>query len=215
MTHPSILALARIAAKGSLEVEHLLQAATHPAPDLAEALDALAAEQGWRTHPCFPEVPLGTWATVVSVYCRSGHQGLLAAAHDRHLLPFVLGLLEALKTDEALATVVRIAASDEIAGRADPQQTGAIVNALNLAAMNSPTGGPTEPDREVGRDFLHAASARPASEDQWASLLCALRFFGDETSLGLISACPPLPPHWEPVRKSAVRAIRKAMKRPG
>jgi hypothetical protein len=131
------------------------------------------------------------------------------------LLPFVLGLPEALKTDEALATVIRIAASDAIADRDNPQQTAAIVNALNLAAMNSPTGGPTKPDRAVDRAFLHAAAARAASEDQWPSLLCALRFFGDETSLGLISACPPLPSHWEAVRKGAVRAIRKAMHRPG
>ena len=160
-------------------------------------------------------MPLATWAAVVSVYCRAGHDGLFEIAREPDVLTFVLGLLEALKTDEALATVVRIAGSDAIASRADAQQTAAIVSALNLAAMNSPSGGPTEPDRVAGRNFLHAASAHADNADQWASLICAPRFFGDEGSLDVISACPPLPPHCEPARKAAVRAIKKAATRPG
>jgi hypothetical protein len=215
MTHTAIAALTRKAALGTLEVEDLLRVASKPAADVADALDALATEQGWPAHPCFPAVPLATWAAVVSVYCRAGHDGLFEIAREPDMLPFVLGILEALKTDEALATVVRIAGSDAIAGRADARQTGAIVSALNLAAMNSRPGGPTESDRVAGRNFLHAASARAGNADQWASLVCALRFFGDETSLDVISACPPLPPHWEPARKAAVRAIKRAARRPG
>jgi hypothetical protein len=211
MTTSPIAKVARLARAGTLEVEQLLHAATKPTPDLADALDQLTAEMDWQAHPCFPQVPLATWAAIVSHYCRHGHAGLVQAAHDPDMLPFALGLLAAIRTDEALETVIRIAGNDAIVGLATPEQTAQIVDALNLAAMKA-RRLPAEADCATARDFLHSAWARAVHEEEWGTLLCALRYFGDETSLALIAACPPLPPHWEAARKEAVRSIRKAMK---
>lgn len=204
--------LGRMAVRGTLEVEHLLRAARQPSLSLADALDKLAADMSWALAPCFPEVPFGTWVRVVGVYCRRGHAGLLEAASETEMLPFVLGLLEELKTDEALSTVIQLASACPQLYLASAELAGQIAGALNLAAKNSPMHGPCEAEREAGRDFLHSALTRVVADNHRGTILCALRHFGDETSLRLVATCPPLPPAWEPTRSAAARAIKKAMK---
>jgi hypothetical protein len=212
MSDKVIATLARMAARGTLEVEHVLRTARQPSPRLADALDELALAMDWPRAPSFPQVPLGTWAEVVGVYCRDGHAGLLETANEPSMLPFVLGVLEELKTSEALSTLVRLVETHRDRLLSSPEPAGQIAAALNLASMNSPRGGPSESERGAGRDFLHDALTRADADNHRVTVLCALRYFGDETSLPLISNCPPLPPHWEPARGAAIRQIRRSMK---
>lgn len=67
MNDKAATTIARMAARGTLEVEHLLRAARQPSLNLADALDELVVARSWQLDPCFPEVPLGTWVRVVGV----------------------------------------------------------------------------------------------------------------------------------------------------
>lgn len=212
MSDKQIATLARLATRGTLEVEHLLGAARQPSLSLADALEELALAMGWPLAPCFPEVPLRAWVEVVCVYCRKGYPGLLEAAYKPDVLPFVLGLLEELRTSEALSAVIRLVEIHRDRLLSSPEQAAQIAGALNLLSMNRRDRGPSEAERVAGRDFLHDAFTRVSADNHRASMLCALRYFGDETSLPFISACPSLPPYWEPTRAAAVRRIRKALK---
>lgn len=212
MSQMKIATLARMDMRGTLEVEHLLHAARQASLGLADALDELAIARDWPLAPCFPKVPMGTWARVVGVYCRDGYAGLLAAASNPDLLAFVLGLLNGLKTDEAMTTVIRLARTYRDRLLANSDQAKQVAGALNVAAMNTPKHRPSEADRIDGRDFLHDALLQATDDDHQGTILCALRFFGDEQSLSLISTRPPLPPHWESARTAAVRGIRKRVK---
>lgn len=213
MSNKAAATLARMAARGTLDVEHLLRAARQPSVDLADALDELAVAMNWRLASCYPEVPLGMWVRVVGVYCREGYAGLLGAASEPDMLPFVLGILEELRTDEALSTVIRIAHTYRERLSGSTEQAGQVASALNLTAINSPRRGPFEAERHAGRDFLHDALTRVVADHHRGAIFCALRHFGDDTSLPLISTCcPPLPRHWKATRGAAARGIRKAMK---
>ena len=212
MRIPNTATLGRMATRGTMEVEHLLRLAQQPSPELADAIDELAIEMCWPCHPCFPEVPFGTWAAVVSTYCRNGYNGLLETANDQEMLPFVLGLLEELRTDEALCAVVRISTTNRSYLLANPDQAEFAVGALNLIALRISRNGPGEADRCSGRDFLHGAITMAETDAQRGTILCALRFFGDESSIPLVSGCPPLPPEWEGSRKAAFRAIKRRLR---
>lgn len=213
MKDKAIANLARKAARGTLEVEDLLRAAREPTLTFADELDELASMMHWPLDPCFPDVPLGTWVTVIGIFCRKGHDGLLEASWETRMLPFVLGLLEELKTDEALCTAIRIAERYGDRLSSSPEQTGRIAAAMNLIAMTRSTHALSETDRRAARDFLHGALTREEAERHRGTIFCALRYFGDETSLPLISSCPSLPPHWEATRRAAVRGIRKSIRR--
>jgi hypothetical protein len=213
MSELTITTLARMDLRGTLEVEHLLRAARQASsPSLADALDELAIARGWPLDPCFPEVPMGTWVRVIGVYCREGHAGLIAAASNPDMLAFVLGLLEDLRTEEAMSTVIRLAKIYRERLLENLEQAGQVAAALNVAAMRKPKGTPDEAERIDGRDFLHDALLRATAEHHKGTILCALRYFGDETSLPLICSCQPLAPHWESARSATIRAIRKALK---
>ena len=212
MTEKMIATLARMDVRGTLEVEHLLRTARKASPSLADALDELAIARGWPLAPCFPKVPMGTWVRVVGIYCREGHVGLLAAASNPDMLSFVLGLLQDLRTDEALSTLIRLARAYRERLLANPEQAIKVAGALNIAAMRTPQRKPCEAERVDGRDFLHDAFHRVTADHHQGIVLCALRFFGDETSLSLISSCQSLSPHWESARRAAVRSIKNGMK---
>jgi hypothetical protein len=212
MSNPAIEKIARMDLRGTLEVEHLLGAARNASPALAEALDELATARSWPLAPCFPDVPMGTWARVVSIYCRESYAGLLSTASETDMLAFVIGLLEDLRTEQALTTLLQIATTYRKRFLANPEQAGQVASALNIAAIPAPKIQIRESERMDGRDFLHEVFLHATVDHHRVTIMCALRFFGDETSLPLISSCPPLPVHWESARTAAVRAIRKRAK---
>lgn len=204
----TIVTIQRMARRGTLEVEHLLRAAREGSSSLADELDAVATAMGWSLTSSYPEVPWARWTQAIGIYCREGHAGLIAAAVDPIVLPFVVGLLEELKSPEALQSLATIAISQRDRLLDDTVLASRVIAALNLAggsAMELPI-----PERFAVRDFLHDALESVVTDQGRGVILCALRYFGDDTSLPIIAACPPLPPHWESARVAAVRGIRKA-----
>lgn len=210
MNIKSITARARA---GSLEVEHLLKEARYPDAALADALDALTAEQAWPSVADTGDgklvVPLAAWAQVVAAYARDGYPGLLALAADPALADFVIGLLEELKTREALNTLMQAFGDQLDSPEQDMARAARIAAALNLMLSFKPAV-PVEP-AQAGRlrAFLHALHACAESDAQRAGALLALRGVGDEHSADFAMAQRMAPP-WQDVPGLVARHIKKA-----
>ena len=132
------------------------------------------------------------------------------------MLRFVTGLLEELHSSEALEAIVAITVSQRELLSADRSARREIIDALNLIAMQVSRASDltiSKSDVTAVRDFLHDSASCAASEDEWGSILCALRYFGDNTSLPIVEACPALPEHWEGARRAAIRGIKKMIRK--
>ncbi len=210
MSIKSITARAR---EGTLEVEHLLKEARHPDAALADALDALRTELQWSSSGALEDgrrvVPLAAWARVVSAYARDGHPGLLALSADPGLADFVIGLLEELKTKEALDTLLLAFHAQLGAPERDVARASRIASALNLMLTFKPAVAVEPLQAQRLRTFLHALYACAESEAQRAGALLALRGVGDEHSAGFAMA-QRLEQPWQDVPGIVARHIRKA-----
>ena len=209
----SITSITARARAGRLEVEHLLKEARHPDPALADALDALSAALHWYSSGVLEDgsrvVPLAAWARVVSMYAREGHPGLLALATEPGLADFVIGLLEELKTKEALDTLLLAFHAQLDAPERDVACAARIATALNLM-LSFKRAIPVEPAQAARlRTFLHALYACAENDAQRASALLALRGVGDEHSAGFAMA-QRLQEPWQDVPTIVARHIRKA-----
>jgi hypothetical protein len=189
--------------QGQMEVEHLLRLARYRSPEVADELEQLAVN--WPRRVFAPDTPLGDWSDAVVSYCRDGYPGLLAHAKNPSALPFVCGVLVELRGTPAL---VCLAALLPLAPTEDEFITSRLVEALNLLPMRPPRADPSAVDTAYVREFLHRRLA-DEPEHVRATALCALRHFGDETSLPHITAAPPMAAEEEPCRTAALRGIRK------
>src|SRR5262249_14836290 len=91
-----------------------------------------------------------------------------------------------------------------------------LLDARNLIAMRVSRASDLaipKSDFTAVRDFLHDSASCAASEGDWGSILCALRYFGDNTSLRIVECCAALPEHWEGARRAAIRGIKKTIRK--
>jgi hypothetical protein len=201
--------LLRKAANGTLEVEHLLKAARTPSLALADEVDRLISELGWRESSVFPEVPWFEWATVVTTFCRKGFGGLTELGSNRHYLPFAVGLMEELHDSDALTSLIQLLPLYRSPVHA--LEAHRLAAGLNLLGMRAPHPASGSSDQTRIRDFLHSVLATSASDAQRGTVLCALRYFGDRSSLGLVDSVPIMSEAWEPTRAAAKRAIEQRL----
>ena len=202
--------------RSTLEVEYLLRLARTPSPALADHLNHLADSNGWSHDAGFPQIPWRRWVSVVAIYCRESYAGLVRAAADFSMLRFVTGLLEELHSSEALEAVVAITLSQRERLSTDRSARHDIIDALNLIAMRVSRASDLaipQSDFTAVRDFLHDSASCAASEGEWGSILCALRYFGDNASLQIVECCPAVPEHWEGARRAAIRGIKKTIRK--
>jgi len=210
----SIASLRKRAKAGTLEVEHLLREAAYPDPALADALDAMSAELQWHAVDDLESerlmVPLATWAEVVATYCRDGCDGLHRLATEPKLAGFVIGLLEEIRTNEALDTLL-------LAFRAhlnEPWQDGAtsfrIAAAVNLMLSFKSAINVGMSQAKKLQSFLRALYRYAESDTQRATALLALRGIGDDSSAEF-AACQRLGSPWEEVPTIVAKHIRKRL----
>lgn len=209
MKPPSPDALSRRARRGTLEVEHLLAAARQPSLELAETLEALTVELKWPSAPCPPQVPMGSWAAVVSRYCRGGRAAIEDALRDPALCTVALSLLEALADPPSLDAVARLAARLSMSTAEDLAFAHEVSGTLNFLGIDGVAGGAPE-ILEIGAFLNRLLSLSDLTTA--GRVLCALRYFGDSESLRLIRALPTLPPEWDSMKSAATRAINKRLK---
>jgi hypothetical protein len=210
----SITSIKKRARAGTLDVEHLLKEAIHPGDALADALDALSVELEWGaavlSEQANPVVPLGAWAKVVSVYCREGYRGLVRLSDDACLATFVIGLLEELKTEDALDALCMAFHGPIGAPCRDNKISLRIASALNLMLSFKPALAVDSIRAAALRAFLCTLYGCADSEAQRATALLALRGIGDESSAGF-AVSKRLRSPWQDVPRLVAKHIRKRL----
>lgn len=207
----SIVSIKRRARTGTLEVEHLLKEAAHPSYALANTLDELSAKLQWSFSGVLDNgdlvVPLATWAKVVSTYYREGFFGLIRISDEQDLAGFIIGLLEELKTKEALDTLLLAYKKYLSESGRDIDLSLRIASAVNLMLSFKPTFSPNHVQVVELQAFLCALYTCCEDDAQRAIALLALRGVGDEGS-AVFAASKVLMSPWHDVPKIVGRHIR-------
>jgi hypothetical protein len=209
--------LSRKAADNSLEVEHLLKVAELGDATDAPFLRALKSEHGWSESGREGRkrvVPFGRWSDTVCRFLEDGYSGLVQAAKDSsEAAEFCVSLLEELKTAESVAAILAIGGPVLERPAADVKLAVRLADAFNflLSFKGAPAIAPAV-EREI-REFLHHLPAAELSEEQRASLVCALRGVGDAESAALVASLPPFRGCWAGLERLAIRQIKRRVRR--
>ncbi len=198
------------AARGTLEVEHLLAAARAPSAALAAVLRELAVEHGWRFAPCLPDIPFASWGEVVVLYCDGGLAALSNALNEEAKRAFAVSLLVELGDEAALAAVLKAADALIEQGLEPLAFADDIAYAINRFGMLGL--GQAAATASGARLFLEAFLQHAVSDAHLGLAMCGLRYFGDEGSLSLVRSARTLSPSWEAARTAAVRGILKRLR---
>lgn len=202
-----------MAKRGTLEVEHLLWTCRNPSKELADGLEAVAKDMGWERGVGLPNVPFGGWVAVAVKYCREGYDGLVKESSEPKSFRFVLGLLEHIPSTDSLMCLEQILLRDWGYVSQCTDRSRQFASALNLVCLSKkPAVNASAIDENRIRQFLEGQLLLHPEESARAGAMCALRFFGNDHSVVLIQKAVPMQEHWEPVRGSAIRAIRKRLR---
>jgi hypothetical protein len=193
---------------GQVEVEDITRLARNPSAKNASLIATLAEQYGWRRHPCFPYVPLATWGEMVSKYCVGGFETLVEASKDRRMRPFAMGVIEDIPSDEALAAVLKIGWSEIDTPESDIEESMRLVKVLNLFGCTKIVS----PNPAEILNFLHRLLRWSEDEVAIGTLMYALRWYGNESSLEIVRSAPVMSDHWEAARRAAIKAIQKRIR---
>lgn len=208
--------LRRKARDGSLEVEHLLQAAAERLPGLSDELSRLAVEQQWQSVGLQPDgsrvVPLKRWAEVASAYSDHEFEGLRTLAEEKDFIPFVLGLVEELPTPESVSFALELAGHYLADLDAHEQEALLLTRSFNLLLSFKQAPSISDDQARDVQRFLIAVFPRAATEADKAMVLLALRGVGDRDALQFVESADSLGEPWAETKATAARAIRKRVK---
>ena len=182
----------------------------YPSKNTANKLQQLASYNDWKRGVSgHSGIPFGDWADVVVEYCTNGFTGLedMAARNDR--VTFVLGLLSVMDSLSALNTTEKILINSYDQFMRNENDGNKIIGTLNLIAMSQKTRHLKSKNIFEVREFMHRFLETSISAASAGTTFCALRFYGDSSSLPIIRGYPPMPDCWEEARKSALSIIRK------
>jgi hypothetical protein len=207
----------RKALRNELEVEHILRAAKTRTEGLAELLRNLVTECSWTDGRKFAdgsmEVPFRKWAVVGATYCESGCSGLVALVRqEASYLTFVLAMLEEVKNDEAVASVLTLTGVLLDDPGRDLKASRAIAESFNSLLFIRSSLMVSANDARRIRLFLHALIGSKADDTARAMAIYALRPVGDETSVALLQGLKSLEYPWTDAPGIAIREIKKKMR---
>jgi hypothetical protein len=202
--------LKRKASRGTLEVEHLLQAAIACLPDLTNELQQLAAQFNWKSaEECQAtrEVPLATWAKVAGAYAHEGLAGLHALRHQHPL--FCVGILEQVRSEAAVEALLTWWPEAISAQNEAPDFAWRIAMALNQILSFKGAPEIAEASCASVRQLAHGLYSVAGSEPQRAMALLLLRGVGDGRSLVFVSQANEFEGAWADTKRSVAEAIRR------
>lgn len=212
----NIVTLRKKAREGSLEVEHLLQAAIEKQPGLSEELTRLGVTHGWQLQGLQPDgtriVPLAKWATVASSYACEDFTGLRKLVQERENVPFVLGLVEQIKGNESVSFALEIC-EQYLADLSKAENLGfRVASTFNLLLSFKPAAPLTSVQAKNIQNFLLALYPHAKSEAHRAVVLLALRGVGDEDAIRFVESIPDFIELGKSTKKSVFNALRKRVK---
>jgi hypothetical protein len=215
----AIAKLQRLAAKNAVEVEHLSGLAVLGDASVVPTIRELQERHAWpreNRQGNAHVVPLGRWAEVVCAYLEGGADALVAYAQrdEPKSFYFAVSILSELKSAAVLA-LAELAAKVERELRWRILDAVTLAEAINLAMSFKGTPAIYERTATELREFLHALLRQELNHIQRATAVCALRGVGDESSVELIRAMPPFAGPWSGLESTAIKAIRKRLRRQG
>ena len=211
----SIASLRRRAADNTLEVEHLLKAASRRVPGLQNELLRLAGELAWSDEIYLPDgshvVPLARWARVAGAFAEDGYGSLAPFSLDASYAPYILGLLEEINTPEAIDQLFVLFQDVVREPQNRPGIAHKLVSTINLlfSVKRSPIS--TSQQRDQAATFLGKVIPFSATNTERAHVLYALRGTGNSHSLEALEAVEEPTTPYAGARAMAIRAIRKRL----
>jgi hypothetical protein len=199
--------LRRKARQGTLEVEHLLQAAVCRLPGLRAVLAEIAARDDWKKA----EDPFATWAAVAVAYAEGGMDGLhaLARGETSH---FVIGLLEELRSVEAVHALLTWWPEAITYPDGNSDLAWRIASTLNLVLSFKGAPQIEEVQHSEVRQFAYRLYDLAHTDLQRATSLLMLRGVGDAGSLAFVERADEFAPPWADTKGAVVRAIRRRVR---
>jgi len=206
---PTLTSLRRRSSNNTLEVEHILEAASLRIEGLPELLDELSVREVWSETNHLADgtsvIPFARWARVASAYCRDGIDGLRSVLQMPGHESFVLALLEELHSAEAVEAVLDFF-SNYIGSPGDgPILALKIASSLNIILCFKPEVEITPAASDRVRAFANALIDLASDQHQ--------RAVGNESSLALLEKLPPFTNPWSNTILTTRKAIRKRLKK--
>jgi hypothetical protein len=206
------------ARRGAVEVEDLLAFIPAEGARVVPSLRALAMERGWSRDEgaAGMQPPLASWVDAVACALERGPAGLRDSASDAgradHERRIFLSALERFHTAAGAAAVMDVLAQlrpppqDE-----DLRQEG--FGVLNLILSFAPPVVLEPAVEKRCREMVEQRIRSATTLGAQATALCALRGVGDASSLELVLRTEQLPAPWQGVKASAIRAIRRRIRK--
>lgn len=213
---PTLTSIRRRAADNTLEVEHILEAASLRISGLSELLTEFINTEDWSDSNHLPDgthvVPLARWARVGAAYCRDGFSGLKALLSKPGYESFVLALLEKIHSTEAVDAALNFFSEQIKSPEDDPHLAREIASSLNQILCFKPEVEIAPATREQIRSFTTALIRLGSDQLERAVPVLLLRAVGDENSIRLLDDLPPFTDPWSATISTTRRAIRKRLK---
>jgi len=214
---PTLTSIRRRASDNTLEVEHILEAASQRIAGLPDLLDELSNTEDWSDVTHIPDgthvVPLARWARVGAAYCRDGFSGLGALLDKPGYESFVLALLEEIHSTEAVDAVMDFFFEQIKSPEDDPHLARKIASSLNLILCFKPDVEIDDAATEQIRAFATELIKISSDQVDRAVPVLLLRAVGDKSSLQLLDSLPEFPEHWASTIPTTRRAIRDRLKK--
>ncbi|MDR3159827.1 MAG: hypothetical protein LBU11_12680 [Zoogloeaceae bacterium] len=205
--------LTRRARAGTLEVEHILEAAVERTPGLADRLAQLSIKYAWSASGTLPNgslvAPMAKWAQIASAYATNGFDGLRVLASNLDDAPFILSLVSLIKTPQSVAFILDTY-QQLIANPAKNIETSVeISSALNLMLSFKDAVAISTEDATAIETFLITLFPLVKTETHKAIVILTFRGVGRERALNLVQSIPSFSSIWESSRKATLRALKK------
>jgi hypothetical protein len=212
----NITTLRKKARDGSLEVEHLLQAAVERQPGLSEELTRLSSAHDWKVQGLQPDgtrvVPFAKWAAVASAYASDEFTGLRTLARDPDNISFVLGLIEQIHTNESVSFLLEICNRFETDLTQFEDIAFRVAGTFNSLLSFKKAAQVTNVQARAIQEFLCALYPRAKSEPDKAVVLLALRGIGDRDAIQFIESASDFSESWASTKELVLRTVRKRVK---
>lgn len=203
--------LRKLAKENKLEVEHIIEATFERDQSIAIELESLTNELNWTEDNIVDGrryVPYAKWVRFACIFIRDGYTGLVAAYDSDD--DFSLAFLKSYKTTESIDSVLKIAT--KLAESTSPKSKHDIASSINR--LLSFKGSPIIENEKIGqlRELLHSYYAQGLEEAEKATIYCALRGVGDQTSIDLINKQEKLKDPWLGIEAQVIKSIKKREK---
>lgn len=212
----NISTLRKKARDGSLEVEHLLQAAVERQPGLSEELTRLSSTHDWKVQGPQPDgtlvVPFPKWAAVASAYASHQFAGLSVLAKEPENISFVLGLLEQIHTSESVSFLLDICNRCKTDLAEFEEIAFSVASTFNLLLSFKQAAPVTNLQARAIQEFLCALYPLAKSEPNRAVVLLALRGIGDRDAIQFIKSASNFGEPWSGTKELVLHAVRKRVK---